>query len=129
MKLHKLIYKFTEDLDDLVHDVKLAEQEASGELLNRKILGSGSILEVFDVSSGKGSRTKIFGSKVQNGQLFARHKYSVSRNDELIADELTIESLKQHKKTMSSIDKGQECGISFNSRRGLAFEFQRGDVL
>ena len=53
IRLHKLIYKFTDDLEDIVADVKVAEREASGEIMNRSVLGSSSILEVFEVSVGK----------------------------------------------------------------------------
>ena len=35
VKLHKLIYKFTDDLSDIVHDVKLADLKARGQALNK----------------------------------------------------------------------------------------------
>lgn len=54
IKLHKLIYKFMDDLNDIVHDVKLEEMEARGEAVNKKVNGIGTILEVFDVTIGKG---------------------------------------------------------------------------
>lgn len=39
IRLHKLIYKFIDDLSDIVDDVKLAELEAKGEATNKKVIG------------------------------------------------------------------------------------------
>jgi len=38
----------------------------------------------------------------------------VTRFEEVIVDGLNISNLKHHKKSVSVIEKGQECGISFN---------------
>ena len=75
IKLHKLIYKFTDDLNDIVHDVKLAELEAKGEATNKKIIGTACILEKFQVSVGKGAKVDIFGSKALTGELDSKSKY------------------------------------------------------
>lgn len=123
IKLHKLIYKFTDDLNDIIHDVKLAEMEARGEATNKSILGTASILEVFQVKVGKGQTVPIFGSKAFSGELHSKHLYQVVRDDEVIAEKLTVSSLKHHKKTVSLIEKGQECGVSFNSRKGVDLDF------
>ena len=118
VKLHKLIYKFMDDLEDIVHDVKLEELEARGEATNYKVNGSATILEVFEVTVGKGQKAQIFGSKVLTGELFSKNKFRVIRDDEVIADKLTVMNLKHHKKNVSQIEKGQECGISFNVPKG-----------
>ena len=39
VRLHKLIYKFTDDLQDVVHDVVLGEAKARGETIRKEILG------------------------------------------------------------------------------------------
>ena len=44
VRLHKLIYKFTDDLEDIVHDVKLSEAKARGETTTKEILGTAQIL-------------------------------------------------------------------------------------
>ena len=100
IRLHKLIYKFTGDLEDIIHDVKQEELLAGGEGNNRKVLGTGTILEVFQVTQGK-QKVEIYGSKVLTGELQARQKYRVVRDDEVVADELTLHTLKHHKKTVS----------------------------
>ena len=75
IKLHKLIYKFTDDLKDIVHDIKLAELEAKGQAVNKKVTGMASILEVFEVSVGKSAKVAIFGSKTLSGELQSKNKY------------------------------------------------------
>ena len=40
IRLHKLIYKFTDDLNDLVHDVKLNDLKARGEGKQKNVSGS-----------------------------------------------------------------------------------------
>ena len=67
--MHKLIYKFTDDLNDIVHDVKLAELEAKGQAMNKEVVGVASILDIFEVTVGKGSKQQIFGSKALSGEL------------------------------------------------------------
>jgi translation initiation factor IF-2 len=39
VRLHKLIYKFTDDLQDIVHDVVLSEAKARGETVRKEIVG------------------------------------------------------------------------------------------
>ena len=75
IKIHKLIYKFQDDLNNIIHDVKLAELEAKGQALNKKVLGVASIVEVFEVSVGKGSKATVFGSKTISGELQSKNKF------------------------------------------------------
>jgi len=62
-------------LKDIVHDVKLAELEAKGESMNKEVTGTASILDIFDVTVGKGSKVKIFGSKALSGELSSKQLY------------------------------------------------------
>lgn len=68
VRLHKLIYKFTDDISDLAHDVKLAETKQRGEGKQKQIEGSAQILQIFNVTAGKKEQT-VFGSKILTGQL------------------------------------------------------------
>ena len=82
MRLHKLIYKFTDDLQDIVHDVKLSEAKARGETVNKEIVGTAQILQTFNVTSTRGKKeATVFGSKVVSGELNTKSKYQVIRND------------------------------------------------
>lgn len=51
VRLHKLIYKFTDDITDLVHDVKLAEQKAKGQGKVKDVQGTAQILQFFNVTT------------------------------------------------------------------------------
>jgi translation initiation factor IF-2 len=53
--LHKLIYKFQDDLENLVHDMNQKEELARGGGLNIEILGEAHILQIFDVTE-KGNK-------------------------------------------------------------------------
>ena len=81
------------------------------------------------VTIGKGKQIPIFGSKTMSGSLHSKHKYQVVRGDDVIADGLTLSGLKHHKKNVSVIEKGQECGVSFNSKHGVEIDFERGDIV
>ena len=43
IKLHKLIYRFMDDLENIVHDVKLKEREVRGEAHSKEVVGTASI--------------------------------------------------------------------------------------
>ena len=43
IKLHKLIYRFMDDLENIVHDVKLKEREVRGEAHSKEIVGTAAI--------------------------------------------------------------------------------------
>ena len=129
VKLHKLIYKFTDDLEDIIHDVRLKEKEVRGEDCSREIVGSATVQETFTVTNKKNkSKETIFGSKIVSGELSSSLKYQITRDEEVIADGLTLASLKHHKKSVSSLDKGHECGICFSAKRS-SFECEAGDVI
>ena len=71
----------------------------------------------------------IFGSKALSGELSSKDLYQVICDDEVIADGLSISNLKHHKKNVSLIEKGQECGISFHPKKGVELDFERGYIL
>jgi len=80
------------------------------------VVGSATVQEIFNVSVGKsGSKVAVAGSRILTGELHASYKYRLVRDEEVIADNLTLSSLKHHKKNVSLLDKGSECGISFNN--------------
>ncbi len=54
VRLHKLIYKFTDDLNDIIHDVKLQEMELRGESKDKKVIGQASILDLFEITASRG---------------------------------------------------------------------------
>ena len=103
--------------------------ERGGEDCSREIVGAATVQETFTVTNKKNkSKETIFGSKIVSGELSASLKYQITRDDEVIADGLSLASLKHHKKSVSSLDKGHECGICFDAKRS-SYECQSGDVI
>ena len=47
----------------------------------------------------------------------------------MVSNSLTLSNLKHHKKNVSLIEKGQECGVSFNSKHGVDTDFKEGDLI
>ena len=43
VRLHKLIYQFNEDIENLVHDVILKDKKSKGEATGINVVGSASI--------------------------------------------------------------------------------------
>lgn len=70
----------------------------------------------------------MFGSKILTGMMNTKNtKFQVRRFDDIIVDNLTIGHLKHHKKIVSQLEKGQECGISFEGKEELTFKM--GDII
>ena len=51
----------------------------------------------------------------------------IRRFEEVIIEGLKISHLKHHKKVVSQLEKGQECGISFETKEPL--ELKQGDII
>lgn len=128
MRLHKLIYKFTEDLSDLVHDLKLAEAKAKGEATLKEIIGSAAVLQTFSVTSTRGKKeATVQGSKIVSGYLDTKSKYQVVRDDEILCEGLSLSSLRHLKTTVQRLESGSECGVVFDWKKEI--ELQRGDMI
>lgn len=126
VRLHKLIYKFTDDLKDLVHDIKLEEAIANGEGFSKEVIGTASVLQTFNVTSTRGKKeATVIGSKVMTGFFDTKSKYRVWRDDEILYDNLSLSSLRHLKTTVQKIDKGTECGVIFEKH----VELERGDLI
>ena len=132
MHLHKLIYKFQEDIENLVHDVKQREQLAKGKGSNLEIKGEAHVLQIFNVTEPglkKGSPKRVIqvaGSRVHDGEMDNSLKYRIIRNDECLVEDLKVHSLKKFKKDVTKVEKGMECGIAFED---IKVTLEEGDVL
>jgi len=62
---------------------------------------------------------------VTKGNLNKKAKYRVLRGNKVIAEGLTLSTLKHHKDEVNEIKKGQDCGLSFFDFD----EFKEGDVV
>ena len=129
VRVHKLIYKFTEDLEDIVHDMHLIEAKARGETMIKEQQGQASVLQTFNVTSTKGKKeATVFGSRIFAGSFETKHKYRVTRDDEEIYSGLVLQSLRHHKNVVSKLEKGNECGLCFEPTK-YELDIQRGDVI
>ena len=84
--LHKLIYKFQEDLENLVFDTRQQDEMSRGRGAHLEILGEAEVLQMFEIggSSKKGGQkkgTKIAGSRVSEGEIDSFNKYRIMRNN------------------------------------------------
>jgi translation initiation factor IF-2 len=86
--LHKLIYKFQEDLEALVADVNRRDKEAFGRDANIEVVGQAHVQQIFQVTEqerkGVKKMTKVAGSRVEEGVIDNSLQFRVLRNDEVL---------------------------------------------
>lgn len=58
VNLYKLIYKFQDDLEDLVHDMKQKELNAQGKGKSIEVIGEAHILQIFEITEGGGRKSE-----------------------------------------------------------------------
>ena len=74
-------------------------------------LGTAEVREVFR-SSKFGN---IAGSLVRSGEIRRNSRARVLRDGAVVADNLTVESLKRFKEDVTEVREGYECGIGLGS--------------
>nr|XP_055233904.1 translation initiation factor IF-2, mitochondrial isoform X2 [Gorilla gorilla gorilla] len=115
IKLHKIIYRLVEDLqEELSSRLPCAVEEHP--------VGEASILATFSVTEGK-KKVPVAGCRVQKGQLEKQKKFKLTRNGHVIWKG-SLTSLKHHKDDISIVKTGMDCGLSLDEDN---MEFQVGD--
>ncbi|CAB4663452.1 unannotated protein [freshwater metagenome] len=114
VRFYSVIYNAIEEIEAALKGLLKPEYEEA-------ILGNAEVREVFK-SSKFGN---IAGSVVSNGIIRRNAKARILRNNDLIVDNLTIESLKRFKDDATEVREGFECGIGVGSFKDI----QAGDVI
>ena len=108
-----MIYKAIEEIEAALKGLLKPEYEEA-------VLGRAEVREVFK-SSKFGT---IAGSLVSTGLIRRNAKARVLRDNVVIGDNLTIESLKRFKDDATEVREGFECGIGVGNFKDI----QIGDV-
>ncbi len=113
VRFYSVIYKAIEEIEAALKGLLKPEFEEA-------VLGRAEVREVFK-SSKFGT---IAGSLVSSGLIRRNAKARVLRDNVVIGDNLTIESLKRFKDDATEVREGFECGIGVGSFKDI----QIGDV-
>ncbi len=114
MKFYSVIYRAIEEIEQAVKGMLKPEYEEVE-------LGSAEIREVFR-SSKWGN---IAGSIVKNGIIKRNAKARLVRDGSVVAENLTIESLRRFKDDATEVREGFECGIGLGSFNDI----KEGDII
>lgn len=119
---HNIIYK-------LFDDIKIINDSVQGKIssnVNIEVLGRGKVKKVFDVKGDKGKKpVKIAGCIVEIGEFNVEQKFRILRKGRVIADNLTLNSLKRFKAEVEVVEQGQDTGLAFVNHSDII----EGDVI
>ncbi|KAG9104812.1 hypothetical protein FRC06_009282 [Ceratobasidium sp. 370] len=111
LHIEGVIYKLMDEIKNRVIALLPVTHE-------QRVLGEATVQEIFTISlKGRGT-TSIAGCRIVNGVIAKNAKVRVMREGVEVYDG-TIDSLKQHKKEMTEMRKGNECGMSFTKFEDL----------
>jgi len=114
VRFYSVIYNAIEEIELSLKGLLKPEYEEI-------ILGNAEVREIFK-SSKAGN---IAGSIVRDGAIKRNGKARIMRGTEIIADDLTIDSLKRFKDDATEVKEGFECGIGLGNMKDL----QIGDTI
>lgn len=64
VKLHKIIYKFLEDVGNYTYDVKNEIALEEGQAINVEVLGTATVSQIFNVKGNRNKSLQAAGCKV-----------------------------------------------------------------
>ncbi len=108
VKKFNIIYNLFEDFDKF----ELKEGQFKTREFSINTFGFGTIKKIFEITTLK-AKTKISGCVVNQGCFRNNGKYRLFRNGKIVAEDLTISSLKKFKNEVEVIEQGEETGVSF----------------
>ncbi len=104
-----------------IDDVELSLKGLLKPIFEEVVLGNAEVREIFK-SSKAGN---IAGSIVKDGIMRRNAKARIMRNDQILVDDLTIDSLKRFKEDATEVKEGFECGIGLGNMKEIAV----GDII
>jgi len=114
---HTIIYH-------LIDDVKATLSSFLTPDVASKVLGEAEVQQVFQYNTKGRAFKNIAGCRVRNGVVAAGSMYRIFRGGEKIF-EGKLETLKHHKKDVTEMRKGTECGMGFEEFQDI----QAGDQI
>jgi len=121
LKFFNVIYHLVDDLKERLAE-KLPELEQEDEI------GRASVIQEFIVTDLSKRKSRVAGCHCNRGLLRRDSLYKLLRNNEILAKDLEVKSLKHLKDDVKEIAKGRDCGISFTALPE-DIEFKMGDLL
>ena len=94
---------------DLLDDIKGVLSGMLAPLQRETFLGNAEVLQVFDISKVG----KIAGSRVTEGVVRKGAKVRIIREDVVVLELGTLQTLKRFKDEVNEVNAGQECGMHF----------------
>jgi len=114
---HNIIYK-------VIDDVKSRLADMLPPSITQRVQGEADIGKIFDITLKSKEKMSIAGCKITNGVIDRKFKVRVLRAGEVVYDGM-LTSLKNVKKDVTEMRKGNECGMGFTDWS----EFQVGDQI
>jgi translation initiation factor IF-2 len=106
---------------DLIDDLKGVLSGMLAPIQRETFLGNAEVLEVFDITK----IGKVAGCRVTEGVVRRGAKVRILRNDVVIQEMGTLQTLKRFKDEVPEVVVGQECGMSFAGFQDL----KKGDFI
>ncbi len=106
---------------DLIDDIKGVLSGMLSPIQRETFLGNAEVLQAFDISKVG----KIAGCRVSEGVVRKGAKVRIVRNDIVVLELGTLQTLKRFKDEVNEVNAGQECGMAFAGFQDI----KPGDVI
>jgi translation initiation factor IF-2 len=106
---------------DLLDDIKGVLSGMLAPIQRETMLGNAEVLQVFDISK----IGRVAGCRVTDGVVRKGAKIRTIRNDVVIQEMGTLQTLKRFKDEVNEVQSGQECGMAFANFQDI----KAGDVI
>lgn len=99
-------------------EVKAKLSELLPPKITINVTGEAEILQIFNINIRGRVYKPVAGCRVKNGTVTRSSKVRVIRNKDVVFDG-ALESLKNVKKDVAEMNKGSDCGMSFDGWSGI----------